>query len=464
MKNGVHVNLALKYRPENFSDLVGQDVLVRILRNSFTSGDLRTPLLLVGSSGVGKTTCARIVSLCLNCERGPTDDPCGSCDSCVSIKGMSNPDVVEMDAASNTGVDDIRVILESANYLPTSSRFRVYIIDEVHMLSTSAFNALLKTLESPAPHVKFIMATTEARKVPVTVASRCLRFDLCRLSVALLQKHLQHIAKLENISSDQESLQLIAENASGSVRNALLLLEQAAVYSKNNITLGDTRSLLGVADRNALARVVKNIIDNEALAAIKGYRELCAQCNAVVVLESIQQIVYELCIHSVSGGSAAGLSKELLTGKKAKSTPFLSRMWQIVLQGIQEIKGVESQEQACEMLIIRLCYLCDLPSPKEIASYVLSQTENGNWGMEKAVSSDEQDASSVVKDEKLPGTPGDSYRAASGLDFPSGGVLAKKKDVNSKDTLYNPEDDSTVADVMKGFKGAAVVGVKSFDV
>ncbi|WP_236822831.1 DNA polymerase III subunit gamma/tau [Anaplasma platys] len=464
MENGVQVNLALKYRPENFRDLVGQDILVRILSNSFASGDLGTPLLLVGASGVGKTTCARIVALCLNCERGPTNDPCGKCDSCTSIKGMSNPDVVEMDAASNTGVDDIRVILESANYLPTSSSFRVYIIDEVHMLSTSAFNALLKTLESPAPHVKFIMATTEARKVPVTVASRCLRLDLFRLTVEQLYQHLLHVAKLEDIAADHESLRLLAENSSGSVRNALLFLEQAAVYTKNNVTVSETRTLLGIADKNVLEKVVKNIINSEVSDAIQGYRDLCMQSNAVSIFESMQQIVYELCINSVNGSIPCGLSEVLSSCGKAKSTTFLSRMWQLVLRGVQEIKGVESQEQAGEMLIIRLCYLCDLPSPKKIASYVLSQVDSGTLGMGETSAEGAGNVSFSDKDDKF-AVHHEQPLVSPMVDVSSGkGDMRKKKDVNSADKLYNPEDDATVADVMKGFKGASVVGVKDLDI
>lgn len=456
------MNLALKYRPENFRDLVGQDILVRILSNSFTAGDFGTPLLLVGASGVGKTTTARIVALCLNCDRGPTSDPCGECEVCNSIKYGSNPDVVEMDAASNTGVDDIRIILESANYLPTCCRFRVYIVDEVHMLSTSAFNALLKTLESPAPHVKFIMATTEARKVPVTVASRCLRLDLFRIKVEQLYQHLLHVSQLEHIASDEESLRLIAENSSGSVRNALLLLEQAAVYTKNCISIEETRMLLGCADKNALYKVVKNIIDGDACEAVYGFRALCTQSSAVNILESIQQIVYELCINSVSGVVSTNGGE--IIGSRSKSTPFLSRLWQLVIQGIQEIRSVESQEQAGEMLVIRLCYLCDLPSPKKIASYVLSRSESESSGHGGDSFRDGSSLSAVQKNVKLSYERVSASAAWRERDLREASVGGKKKDVNSSDKMYNPEDDATVADVMKGFKGASVVGVKDLDV
>ncbi|SCV63657.1 DNA polymerase III subunit tau [Anaplasma phagocytophilum] len=456
------MNLALKYRPSNFDDLVGQDVLVRILRNSFSVGNLNTPLLMVGASGVGKTTCARIVSLCLNCENGPTSSPCGTCATCTSIKNSHNPDVVEMDAASNTSVDDIRVILESSNYLPVSSRFKVYIIDEVHMLSTSAFNALLKTLESPAQHAKFIMATTEVRKVPVTVASRCLRLDLGKLSIKQLYDHLVKISAKENIAHDESSLMLIAENSSGSVRNSLFLLEQALIYSNNKISLQEVRELLGCVDKKILEGIVRDIISNDVKSAIDGFRELCNASTPVIIFEGMQKVVYGLCMYSIDKDFHHGLGEELFTAEKSGSTPFLSRLWQLVLHGIQEIKSSESPEQAGEMLIVRLCYLSDLPSPQKIASSISSKygdiPPSGGQGRSESLNAGSMSARSRPC---FMGAANSPTNAVGGIS-----VLGDKKnnDVNDRGKVYNPDDDEAVVDVVKNFDGASVVSFKSFDV
>ncbi|MFV9838414.1 MAG: DNA polymerase III subunit gamma/tau [Aaplasma endosymbiont of Hyalomma asiaticum] len=460
------MNLALKYRPSSFHDLVGQEVLVRILSNSFSAGKLTTPVLMVGASGVGKTTCARIVSLCLNCESGPTAAPCGVCSSCVSIKKSQSSDVIEMDAASNTGVDDIRVILESSNYLPTHCRFKVYIIDEVHMLSTSAFNALLKTLESPSEHVKFIMATTEARKVPVTVVSRCLRLDLSRLSVEKLFQHLLKIAKAEGMNHDDNSIKLIAKNSSGSVRNALLLLEQAYVYTGNNIVVDEVRELLGCIDENLLASIVCSILNCDVVSAVEKFRSLCSTRTAVLVFEGIQQVAYELCMHSVDRKIPHSLGEEILSLPKSSSTSFLSRLWQLVVHGIGEIKSTENQEQAGEMLIVRLCYLSDMPSPQKMASFILSG--GGFSNLDKKPS-----GFSCVRggEESFGGNTCvevDDQSALSSKDQASEILLGvgerKKNDVNVQGKMYNPDEDEIVSDFVKSFKGAVVVGSRCLDI
>lgn len=451
------MNLALKYRPSSFDDLVGQEVLVRILSNSFSVGKLTTPVLMVGASGVGKTTCARIVSLCLNCESGPTATPCGVCGSCVSIKRSQSSDVIEMDAASNTGVDDIRVILESSNYLPTHCRFKVYIIDEVHMLSTSAFNALLKTLESPSEHVKFIMATTEARKVPVSVVSRCLRLDLSRLSIEQLFQHLLKIAKIEGMNHDEHSLRLIAKNSSGAVRNALLLLEQAYVYTKNNIVVSEVRELLGCIEESLLESLVCSILNSDVSEAISKFRDLSSARTAVIVFEGIQQVIYELCMHSVNKEIPSSLGLGILSMSKSSSTSFLSRLWQLVVHGIGEIKGTENQEQAGEMLIVRLCYLSDMPSPQKIASFMLS---GGGF-------SPQEEKTSGFCDEN--GNGGQIGENPSSRDGGATAVLKsvdgnKKNDVNVQSRMYNPDEDEVVADFVKNFKGAVVVSSRCLDV
>ena len=460
------MNLALKYRPSSFHDLVGQEVLVRILSNSFSSGKLTTPVLMVGASGVGKTTCARIVSLCLNCESGPTASPCGVCSSCVSIKKSQSSDVIEMDAASNTGVDDIRVILESSNYLPTHCRFKVYIIDEVHMLSTSAFNALLKTLESPSEHVKFIMATTEARKVPVTVVSRCLRLDLARLSVDELFRHLLKIAKAEGMNHDNNSLRLIAKNSSGSVRNALLLLEQAYVYTRNNIVLSEVRELLGCIDDSLLESIMCSILNSDVINAVEKFRSLCSTRTAVLVFEGIQQVVYELCMYSVNKEIPHSLGEEILSVPKSSSTSFLSRLWQLVVHGIGEIKSTENHEQAGEMLIVRLCYLSDMPSPQKIASLIFSGGGFSNLDKKPASFSGVKGGDGSFGDDNGVEVDGRNESNSKGRssEMMQGIVEGKKNDVNDQGKMYNPNEDEIVSDFVKSFKGAVVVGSRCLDV
>src|SRR5271170_826310 len=247
--------LARKYRPQTFADLVGQDVLVRTLTNAFASGRIAHAFLLTGIRGVGKTTTARIIARALNCigadgqRKEPTIHPCGVCEPCVSISESRNVDVQEMDAASRTGIDDVREIIEGVRYAPVAARYKVYIIDEVHMLSKQAFNGLLKTLEEPPPHVKFVFATTEIRKVPVTVLSRCQRFDLRRVEADVLMSHLANIAAKEKVEVDPEALGIIARAAEGSVRDSLSLFDQAIAHAAGTVRAEDVRQMLGLADR-----------------------------------------------------------------------------------------------------------------------------------------------------------------------------------------------------------------------
>ncbi|MCU7611176.1 DNA polymerase III subunit gamma/tau [Anaplasma capra] len=469
------MNLALKYRPRSFDDLVGQDVLVRILKNSFALGSLSSPILMVGASGVGKTTCARIVSLCLNCVNGPTPDPCGACHACVSIKNSTNPDVIEIDAASNTGVDDIRTILENSSYLPTSSRFKVYIIDEVHMLSISAFNALLKTLEDPVEHVRFIMATTEVRKVPVTVISRCQRLDLYKLSVEQLFAHLVEIAKKEGIEHDGEGLRLIAENSSGSVRNALFLLEQSFVYTKNRVFANDVRTLLGCVDKSLAEGLVKYILLADARSALEAFRKLCCQSQPISVLEGVQLIVYELCVASVSREYKFDLGSDLLSTTRSDSTPFLSRVWQALAHGLQEVKNSGDTQRAGEMVVVRLCYLSGLPSPQKIAGFLLSKTKST-----AQVDTVKKKVEYATHNSKAPIPGRDANRlgassmedcSSSGGNYCLGEVAdsndraepTKKNGVNTSDKMYNPEEDEAVMGVVRDFEGASVVGFCDLD-
>ncbi|MGN7678847.1 MAG: DNA polymerase III subunit gamma/tau [Anaplasma sp.] len=464
------MNLALKYRPRCFDDLVGQDVLVRILKNSFAIGSLNSPLLMVGASGVGKTTCARIVALCLNCQNGPVQDPCGTCSSCVAIRDSVSPDVIEIDAASNTGVDDIRSLLENSHYLPTSSRFKVYIIDEVHMLSISAFNALLKTLEDPAQHARFIMATTEARKVPVTVASRCQRLDLLRLSVDQLFEHLVKIAEKEGMVYDKDGLRLIAENSSGSVRNSLFLLEQSFIYTKNNIRVEDVRVLLGCVDKDLIENLTRCILEAEASEAVQVFRKLCAQNLPISVLEGIQSIVYELCVASVSKEHKLSFGDKILSASRADNTSFLSRVWQALASGIQEVKNAEDTQQAGEMVVIRLCYLSGLPSPQKIAGLLLARESDKVSLVASKKKVKEGTGAAGLPPKFCPEVGGDDLalprvevskpaeEAPQAVDEDLDEAGEKKNGVSGSDKMYNPEEDETVMSVVRDFEGASVVG------
>ncbi|KJV69394.1 DNA polymerase III subunit gamma/tau [Candidatus Neoehrlichia procyonis] len=374
------MNLALKYRPHNFKDLIGQEVLVQILQNSFHLNKIPSSILLVGSSGVGKTTSARIISLCLNCSLGPTLNPCNNCVNCKSIINSSNVDVIEIDAASNTSIEDIKIILENSYYLPISCKFKVYIIDEVHMLSNSAFNALLKTLEEPSSHVKFILATTEVKKVPNTVVSRCQRFDLERVSFSNLRKHIREIAIRESFLFDEESINLIANNSEGSVRNALLLLEQSAIYTNNNLSEKEVRRLLGCTSKQDLINIFESVILGNPLKALEDFKIACKSITPFIVLSDMLQLIYDMCLLLIKKKNdlIEDNMKQLikLPNEKVRSAIFLSRLWQALFKGLQEIKYSDYIYQAAEMLIIRLCYLSNLPSPKQIVNKLYQEKKS----------------------------------------------------------------------------------------
>ena len=290
--------LARKYRPQTFADLIGQDAMVRVLRNAFAEGRIAQAFVLTGIRGTGKTTTARIVAKGLNCigpdgEGGPTTEPCGVCEHCTAIAEGRHVDVIEMDAASNTGVDDVREIVEAVRYRAASARYKVYIVDEVHMLSTSAFNALLKTLEEPPAHVKFVFATTEIRKVPVTVLSRCQRFDLRRIEPEAMIAHLADIAGREGAEAAPDALALIARAAEGSVRDALSLLDQAIAMATGPIEAVGVREMLGLADRGRVLDLFEAIMRGDAAGALA---ELASQyadgADPLVVLRDLAEITH----------------------------------------------------------------------------------------------------------------------------------------------------------------------------
>ncbi|MBS0240621.1 MAG: DNA polymerase III subunit gamma/tau [Proteobacteria bacterium] len=376
--SGGYVVLARKYRPQTFDDLIGQEAMVTTLRNAFATERIAQAYMLTGVRGVGKTTTARILARALNytlpgVADKPTIDLKEPGRHCKEIIESRHPDVVEMDAASNTGVDNMREIIESARYKPMVARYKVFIIDEVHMLSKGAFNALLKTLEEPPPHVKFIFATTEIRKVPVTVLSRCQRFDLRRVDVPLLAEHFRKIVAKENAEAEPEALALIARAAEGSVRDGLSVLDQAIAMGSGKVTEPGVRAMLGLADRGRLFDLLEMLFRGDAGAALGQLGSLHRDgADPLQTLADLGEAVHIATRVRVAGEDAAGegLSAEekrrATALAKTVSTPVLSRAWQMLLKGLEEASRAPSALSAAEMVLIRIAHAADLPSPEDI--------------------------------------------------------------------------------------------------
>lgn len=371
--------LARKYRPQSFVDLIGQDVLVKTVTNAITHNRIASGFLLTGIRGIGKTTTARIIARVLNCigEDGkgdPTPSPCGVCEHCVSIREDRHPDVLEMDAASRTGVDDIREIIEQSRYLPTSARYKIFIIDEVHMLSKNAFNALLKTLEEPPAHVKFIFATTETRKIPITIISRCQRFDLRRIDRDQLAVHLKNIVGKESANAEDEALQLIAEAAEGSVRDALSLLDQAIAMTDGNVTTESTRGMMGLADHSLVVALYESLSKGDAQAALQQFQDIHhIGGDPVMILQDLLGFVHAVTKTKVLKGATSDISisqheqEKMETLAQALPMSFLTSCWQMLLKGIAETRQASNGYAAAEMILIRLCHMATLPSPAKLA-------------------------------------------------------------------------------------------------
>lgn len=371
--------LARAYRPTRLSALIGQEALVRTLKNAFASGRVAHAFLLSGIRGVGKTTTARIIARGLNCTGpdgggGPTPEPCGTCSSCVAIDQDRALDVIEMDAASQTGKDDVLELLEGIQFVPAASRYKIYILDEVHMLSAKAWNALLKTVEEPPPHAKFIFATTEIRKVPITVLSRCQRFELRRVDVPTLATHLSGICTTEGVEATADALALIARAAEGSVRDSLSLLDQAIATSEGPIEVGLVQAMLGLGDRLQLLELFDAMMRGEAALALERFAELYALgAEPVAVAQDLLEISHWLSRLKVapdaasSLGLAAQAAERAATMAKALSLPVLARAWQMLLKGIDEVRTAPDAAAAAEMLLLRLACVSDLPSPADLA-------------------------------------------------------------------------------------------------
>lgn len=377
--------LARKYRPETFADLIGQEAMVRTLKNAFAADRIAHAFIMTGIRGTGKTTTARIIAKGLNCigpdgTGGPTTEPCGVCDPCRAIAEGRHVDVLEMDAASRTGVGDIREIIDSVHYRAASARYKIYIIDEVHMLSTSAFNALLKTLEEPPAHVKFIFATTEIRKVPVTVLSRCQRFDLKRIEPEVMVAHLTKIAAKEGASIAPDALALITRAAEGSVRDAMSLLDQAIAHGAGETTADQVRAMLGLADRGRVLDLFESILRGDAPAALA---ELSAQysdgADPVAVLRDLAEIAHWLSVLKVSPASAEDPTtppEERTRGlEMAGRLPMrvLSRLWQMLIKALEEVPLAPNAMMAAEMAVIRMTHVADLPDPETLIRKLTSE-------------------------------------------------------------------------------------------
>jgi DNA polymerase-3 subunit gamma/tau len=378
--SGAYRVLARKYRPQRFTELIGQDAMVQTLGNAIRRDRLAHAFLLTGVRGVGKTSTARLIAKALNCigpdgTGGPTIDPCGVCEPCVAIAEGRHIDVVEMDAASHTGIDDIREIIEAVRYSAVSARYKVYIIDEVHMLSKAAFNGLLKTLEEPPAHVKFLFATTEVNKVPVTVLSRCQRFDLKRIPADLLAKHFAHITQLEQVEAEPEALALIARAAEGSVRDGLSILDQAIAHADlggEGVKAAQVRDMLGLSDRGAIRRLFAGMIAADVPAVLDAVEQQDALgVEPVALLRGLLEVVHGVTRAKAGGAEDPALSQEereaFADWASRMGYATLHRLWQLLLKGHAEVLAAPHPREAAEMALLRVVHASQLPDPGELA-------------------------------------------------------------------------------------------------
>lgn len=373
--------LARKYRPQTFSELIGQEAMVRTLANAIARDRLAHAFLMTGVRGVGKTSTARLIAKALNCvgpdgQGGPTIDPCGVCEPCTAIAEGRHIDVIEMDAASNTGVDDVREIIEQVRYAAVSARYKIYIIDEVHMLSRNAFNALLKTLEEPPPHVKFLFATTEVDKLPVTVLSRTQRFDLRRIPAALLAEHFAKVCRHEGVEAELEALSIIANAAEGSVRDGLSILDQAIAHAdldgEGKVAAGRVRDMLGLADKSAQRRLLGHLLEGDAKAMLAAVEEQYSLgVEPLALMRALMDLIHRVTLAQVSGGEPDAPAED----ERAALADFaarlgageLHRLWQLLLKGHDEVRTGPDPLVSLQMALLRVLHAAQMPDPGKLA-------------------------------------------------------------------------------------------------
>ena len=436
--------LARKYRSQTFGDLIGQDAVVRTLRNAFEADRIAQAFIMTGIRGTGKTSIARIIAKGMNCigadgKGGPTTEPCGVCENCVAISEGRHLDVLEIDAASNTGVQNVRdVIIDTVAYAPAKARFKVFIIDEVHMLSTSAFNALLKTLEEPPAHVKFIFATTEIRKVPVTVLSRCQRFDLRRIEPEVMISHLKWIADQEGAAIEPDALALITRAAEGSARDAVSLLDQAISHGAGETTATQVRAMLGLADRARVLDLFDLILRGDAAGALA---ELSAQYadggDPLAILRDLAEIAHWVSIIKITPDAAqdpTATPDERVRGAEVAGSiemRVLTRLWQMLLKALEEVSIAPNAMMAAEMAIIRLTHVADLPTPGEVVRKLASappeqaQPKGGNGVRDTAPPASRPPPQTTMPAAPSPTTSGPTASAAPILSAETDTALAR---------------------------------------
>ena len=382
---GAYRVLARKYRPQTFSELIGQDAMVTTLGNAIKRDRLAHAFLLTGVRGVGKTSTARLIAKALNCigpdgSGGPTIDPCGLCEPCRAIAEGRHIDVIEMDAASHTGIDDIREIIEASRYAAVSARYKIYIIDEVHMLSKAAFNGLLKTLEEPPGHVKFLFATTEVNKVPITVLSRCQRFDLKRIPAELLAGHFKNVVEAEGVPAEHEALALVARAAEGSARDGLSILDQAIAHAGQEggaVTAEAVRDMLGLSDRGAIRALFGHVLESDATASLAALRQQYdLGVDPAAVLKTLLETVHGVTLAKIGADMSAVQAVEESEAYAAWATRLshqaLHRLWQLLLKGYEEVARAALPIETAEMALLRVIHASSLPDPGDLARQIAS--------------------------------------------------------------------------------------------
>lgn len=387
--NTQYVALARKYRPQTFEDLLGQDALVQTLTNAIQNNRLHHAYILTGIRGVGKTTTARLIARAINCtgpdgKGGPTIHPCGECENCKAIATDRHIDVIELDAASKTGVDDMREILDGVRYKPTMARYKVYIIDEVHMLSKSAFNALLKTLEEPPAHVMFIFATTEIRKVPVTILSRCQRFDLQRISIETLVKLFHKVLAAENIEAEDEALHMVARAADGSARDGLSMLDQAIVLGNGKIENATVKNMLGLADRQQTFAMYEKLLEGNVAEVLQILHQLYSDgATPMLIIQDLVDITHllakvKIIPDYINDSSVGENDREMCKKLNAAPISILSKIWQMLIKGISELQYANVQIDALEMILMRIAYSANMPTPADLLKELKKKSRVNN--------------------------------------------------------------------------------------